>query len=274
MRFAGEAFSVIVPSKESDYMSFLIDRSDPGRQFIEDRMTALNYLDKIALKLEGGTHEYFRWIKTEPSYPAFEDFTFGFGNQIFPVLVLRANEQGRLLNVPPRIEALRRESEANSLIPCVFPILDRTGKPFFSGRWNLINPFTGKQVDPVAESSDDLVEISDWELRNWAVQIVYDSLEKDGLEKLSYCDAPGIDPQIWFRDKAGHECWLEVLYAPYPADIQSLTFSYSEWPEQVLSHEGYVARVGFADSEGMPVLCRTRGAFVNFRGIEHIYSPA
>lgn len=190
------------------------------------------------------------------------------------MLVLRASESGQLLNVPPRIEALRCESERNNLVPCVFSISESSGRPLTYGSWNLYNPFSGERVDPEKMSSDALVKVSDWELRNWAVKIVYDSLENDGLEKLSYCDAPEIDPQIWFRDKAGRECWIKVLYAEYPDDVERMKFDYSGFHEQVLEHDGYVARVGFADAEGMTKLYRTRGVFVKFKGIERIHTPA
>ena len=259
-------------------MAYIIDRSDPGRQYIEDRMMALQYLDKFARKLEGSTihntitHKYLRWIKTEPSYPAFEDFTFSLRNQVFPVLVLRADDRGRLLNPPPRIEALRQESENNNLIPCVFPIRERTGRPFFPDTWNLINPFTGKRIDPIAISSDDPVEVSDWELRNWSINIVSGYLKKEGLERLSFSDAPGIDPQMWFRDKGGRECWIEVLYSVYPSDGKELTFSYDNWPDEVMRHDGYAARVSFAGAEDMSKLYRTQPADVNFRGLEKVYS--
>lgn len=106
------------------------------------------------------------------------------------------------------------------------------------------------------------------------MKIVYDSLEDESLEKLSYCDASEIDPQIWFRDKSGRECWLKVLYAAYPEDVYSLKFSYDGWHEQALAHEGYLARVGFMDADGRGKLYRTKGANVNFRGIEHIYFPS
>ena len=259
-------------------MAYMIDRPDPGRQYIEDRMNALQYLDKTALKLEGGpaknsiTHKYLRWVKTEPSYPAFEDFTFAFRNQVFPVLVLRADDKGRLLNPPARLEALRRESERNNLVPCVFPIRDKTGRPFFPGTWNLINPFTGEKIDPFAVSSDSPVEISDWELRNWAVNIVWQYLDREGLEKLSYCDAPGIYPQIWFRDKDGKACWIDVLYGVYPTDIERLEVPYSKCPDEILGYDGYIARVGFAGAEDMSRLYRTQPANVNFRGITQIHT--
>ncbi len=240
----------------------------------------MQYLDKFALKLDGtsagnkNTHKYLNWVKTEPSYPAFEDFTFSYRNQVFPVLVLRSDEKGKLLNPPPRIEALRRESQRNNLIPCVFPINDRTGRPFFPDTWNLVNPFTGKRIDPATVSSDEPVEVSDWELRNWAVQVVSDYLQNERLERLSYCDAPEIDPQIWFRYNNRRECWIKVLYAAYPVDVQELTFSLANFHDEVLKYDGYLARVGFMDSEGLQVLYRNRGAFVNFKGIEKIHSRA
>ncbi|MBR0257212.1 MAG: hypothetical protein IJQ58_05695 [Synergistaceae bacterium] len=254
-------------------MPYIIGRSDPERQFLNDRAMALAYTEKNALKSEGissftGEHKFFRWIKTELSYPSFDDFTFGYKNQIFSVMVLRATEKGILINPRPRIEALRRECSSNNLIPCVFPVHCVTGKPFFPGTWNLVDPFAKKAVDPAAMSSDDDIEMSDWELRNWAVQVVYEHLKREGLERLSFSDAPGIDPQIWFRDSDGKECWLEVLYARYPDDAENMSFSCSGWPCEVLCHNGYIARVGFAGAEDMSRLFRTKGAYVKFRGIE------
>lgn len=257
-------------------MPYIIDRSNPDRQFLDDRAMALAYTEKNALKSEGiagftGEHKYFRWIKTELSYPSFDDFTFGYKNQVFSVMVLRVSGKGKLINPPPRIEALRRECANNNLVPCIFPVNAVTGKPFFPGTWNLVNIFARKPVNPVTMSSDDNIEMSDWELRNWAVQVVYDSLESEGLERLSFSDAPGIDPQIWFRDSDGKECWLEVLYASYPDDAENMSFSCTGWPREVLSHDGYVARVGFAGAEEMSRLYRTKGAFVKFRGITRVY---
>ena len=86
-------------------------------------------------------------------------------------------------------------------------------------------------------------------------------------------DAPEVDPQIWFKDNAGRDCWVKVLYAAYPNDVYNLTFSLSSWLPDVLKCEGYLARVGFMDSEGLEVLYRTRGAFVKFGGIKKIHTP-
>ena len=117
------------------------------------------------MKVEGSTdtYKYFRWIKTEYLSPSFDDFTFAFLNQVFPVQVLRVTDNGKLLNVQPRIEVLRREAGCNNLIPCVFPIRESTGRPFFPDTWNLFNPFTGRKVDPLAISSSSaaFVEVSD-----------------------------------------------------------------------------------------------------------------
>ncbi len=84
-------------------MAYIIDRFDPDQQFIHDRAMAVQYLDKFAKKVDGtaagssSTHKYLNWVKTEPSYPAFEDFTFSYRNQVFPVLVLRADDKRKAL---------------------------------------------------------------------------------------------------------------------------------------------------------------------------------
>ena len=253
-------------------MQYIIDRPDPGQQFIEDRFNAMQYIDRAALIVEdlNEEHKYMRWIKTEPSYPSFDDFTFAYKNQIFSVMVLRVDDKGMIINPPPRLEALRRESGRNNLIPCVFPLNDKTGQPLFMGTWNLVNPFTGKRIYPDKISSDSLVKVSDWELRNWAVNIVWNYLDREGFEKYSYCDAPEINPQIWFKDRDNKECWIQVLYSVEPDDVDKKSFSFDDWPKEVLNHDGYISRVGFVPAENS-ILYRNQGAFIKFQGIEIIH---
>lgn len=58
--------------------------------------------------------------------------------------------------------------------------------------------------------TDDVeVEMSGWELHNFAIQIVRDHIVNNIKGNvLSYCDVDGIDPQVWFEDKQGTRSWV------------------------------------------------------------------
>ena len=96
-------------------------------------------------------------------------------------------------------------------------------------------------------------------------------LHDKGFKLLSYCDVLGIEPNIWFEDNKGKRCWVEVLYALYPDNDKS--FSWKNWPNEVLKHDGYKAVVSFANAENLSgKIYRSQGTFVNFRGIKHVYT--
>lgn len=264
---------------ESEKESYLLDRPIPTRQFLQDRAQAGIQLDWNFSQFEGKTnneHDDFRWIKAELSYPSFDDLTFAYRNQIFSVLVERTDEAGSPLKRSRRIANLLRECRNNNLTPCIFPISARTSKPLRGMGWNLINAMTGEPVDPVAQSSDDLIKVSDWELNNWAVQIVSDYLRDRKMKLLSFCDAPGIFPQIWFEDTNGEKCWVEVIHAIYPDTGEDSPSSCRKPPMEIIVYKGFIARVSFVnmDPAGPPEkIYRSQGANIRFKGIEPLHTP-
>ena len=258
------------------YNPLLLDRPVPNKQYLQDRTKAGMHLEHKFSEFEGlcDKHEDFRWIKSKLSYPAFDDITFAYRNQIFSVIVKRTNDEHRVLKQDKKINNLIRECRNNNLIPCIFPISSKTGSPLYPDTWNLFNVITGKFVNPIQQSSDKLIEVSKWELNNWAIQIVSDYIKGKKCKLLSFCDVLGIDPQIWFEDNHGDKCWIKVIYATYPdtGEIDSFSFSFEKWPSEVLKHRGFIAKVSFCNSENpSDKIYRSKGAFVSFKGIVQIH---
>jgi len=81
--------------------------------------------------------------------------------------------------------------------------------------WGLVDAITGLTVDPAAMVSDSLIEISDWELQDFAIQVVRTRLEKDGGKPVTWQSSPDIDPSIWFDDGTD-PCWAIVRAVRYP----------------------------------------------------------
>jgi hypothetical protein len=61
------------------------------------------------------------------------------------------------------------------------------------------------------------VEMTDWELHDFAVQVVRQQLKSEGRQLMSWQSNPGVDPSIWFVGDHGPE-WVVVRAARYAAD--------------------------------------------------------
>lgn len=194
-------------------MTYQINPSGPSRQLLDARNVAGLALQE-SFRREAGKVDPprdFRWIKAEFTWPSFDHLTFGYGNQVFSVVVELLDGGQSLLTEQER----RRCTEAASafgLVPCSFAVDVRTMRPA-SGGWNLAHLVTGRPVIPVEQVTAAPIEMSEWELQNFAIQVVRGYIEKDlGGKVDSFCDVVGIDPQIWFKDSRGAKCWVIVRH--------------------------------------------------------------
>ncbi len=56
--------------------------------------------------------------------------------------------------------------------------------------WGLLDAETDVPIDPVARISDERIEMTDWELQDFAVQVLRDQLEKTGKKLMSWQGKP------------------------------------------------------------------------------------
>jgi hypothetical protein len=145
------------------------------------------------------------------------------------------------------------------------------------GGWGLIDVRTGQSVNPINEVSNERIEMTDWELQDFAVQIVQDHLEKNGRKLMSSQGNPAVDPSIWFVGENGPE-WVVVRAARYPkteaeppADWQQIASRCAS-----MSKVGQFASVSVANADDpfdpsgiMPPepLWRGHGIIVRFEGL-------
>ncbi len=150
---------------------------------------------------------------------------------------------------------------------------------------------SGASVVPDDYVDDVKVEMSEWELHNFAIQIVRDDIGKNMEGSiLSYCDVIGIDPQIWFDDQQGNRCWVIVRHFAQIEGTESTPFKGIEARNsQLVPYDGYFAAVSVASSEpftldldaklvplskrfdGSSPVYRGDGFYVSFKGLERIY---
>ena len=114
----------------------------------------------------------------------------------------------------------------------------------------MIDARTGKSVDPIALINEVRIEMTDWELQDFAVQVVRNHLEKAGKKLMSWQGNPTVDPSIWFVGESGPE-WVVVRVvrnprtnADPPANWQQIATRCAE-----LGKVGHFASVSVASTD-------------------------
>lgn len=218
---------------------------------------------------------FHSWLKANLNPPFLEHLSFRLGNQLFFVRI--EDVDGRL-NVPASRKGLLSVADGCKGHACLMPMLCRadTWAPALGG-WGLIDARTGKSVNPIDEVSDERIEMTDWELQDFAVQIVRDHLVKNGRKLMSSQGNPAVDPSIWFVGEGGPE-WVVVRAARYP----KLEVEPPDYWQQIaarcatIGQIGHFASVSFANSDdafdpsgAVPPepLWRGHGVLVRFEGL-------
>jgi len=122
-------------------------------------------------------------------------------------------------------------------------------KPLSEG-WNLLALETSLPISPPDLVTDKRIEMSEWELRNMAIQIVRDNVEHDGGKVLSFTDIIGVDPQVWFEEKTGKRAWVVVRhYSVLSGDEAKEFVGLERQHRQLAPFDGYFGAVSLASSE-------------------------
>jgi len=270
-------------------IQYLIDRPEPSEIFLKARNIAgvqlqeqFSVFNKENVK---SSYDGFKWIKTELTYPSFDNLTFAYKNSIFSVVIELIDNTGTSFNQQQK-DRLLKACEENNLIPCLFKVnlkelsntSDENNKEYqlypLEQGWNLFDAKNNNKIDPLLVAKDELTEMSKWELSNFAIQIVRKDIEKEGNEILSFCDLPEVNPQIWFKDKNENINWVIVKHIKEDKDLD-----YREWvgleekTTQMLPYDGFFASVQFFSSktDSSTNLYRGDAMYVNYKGLERIY---
>ncbi len=216
------------------------------------------------------------WLKATLYPPFLEHLSFRMGNQLFFV---RLEDVDGRLDVPGNrrgLEWIANECKGHA---CVMR-MRRKGAEWLveESGWGLSDLRTGRVVDPVLLISDELIEMTDWELQDFGVQVVRSYLEKQGRTLMSWQGNPTVNPSIWFIGDDGPE-WVVVRVARYPKMSVEPPENWSAIAESCarLGKLGHFASVGVASmddpfdpSGAAPAtpLWRGHGMLVRFLGLE------
>lgn len=215
-----------------------------------------------------------RWIKADLRRPMIEHLSFLVGNQLVFVHVLC-----HLHNFGKREALLNLAHEAGG-IPCLMPMVEKGAGfvPEHTG-WGLIHAETGEPVDPLALVDDKKIDMSDWEIHDFAVEMVARNLVEDGFVIDGRQNNARVFPSIWCY-KGDDKRWVVVKgFRPnetedydnfFPTDLDD----FIHLPRDA-SIRGFLAKVQFANSDdpldnnGNPTLpvYRGHGANIRFEGL-------
>ena len=218
------------------------------------------------------------WIRADLKIPFIEHLSFRLGNQLFFVFIEAAEFQ-----LAYRYDGFISLSKFANATPCVLKMDKAVAiyEPSNAG-WGLTHAVTNEPVDPIALVNEELIEMSDWELHDFAISVVKGKLQEEGKNVYSTCSDFDIKPSLWFEEN-GQDHWVVIneyrhphsLNGP-PEDIEHIAESVS-----IRKATGYFAIVGVVnnddpfDSEArvngnyLP-LYRGHGMFIIFTGIELI----
>ena len=191
------------------------------------------------------------WLKANLNPPFLEHLSFRLGNQLFFVRI--EDVDGRL-DIPGSRKGLLSVADGCKGHACLMRMRYQ-GSEWVSDTagWGLIDARTGKLVNPIDEVTDDRIEMTDWELQDFAVQVVRDHLDKNGRKLMSWQSNPAVNPSIWFVGENGPE-WVVVRAVRYP---KSEAEPPADWEQIVcrcapMSKTGHFASVSVANADDPP----------------------
>lgn len=205
------------------------------------------------------------WLRADLNPPLAEHLSFRMGNQVFFVFVEAAEQtfkQGGALFL--------KVAEAANAVPCRMNMRQRGAawEPEIAG-WGLTHAKTGLPVVPPALVTDELIVMSNWELHDFAIQVVSRYLEEQKKKVFSKQPSLEIDPSIWFQDESGphfvivRETRYPATEAPKPANSAQIKASCAR-----LSTSGFFASVAVANAADLTLpLYRGHGMHVRFTGL-------
>lgn len=184
-----------------------IEASPPTVEFLECWAAAGRHLQ---MHSEGAKHF---WLKAEPVPPFLEHLSFRIGNQLFFVRIEDVDDG---ITGPGNRDGLRMIANGCNGHACLMPMCrGPEGWMPAVGGWGLLDVDRGTFIDPPGLITDMPVEMTDWELQEFAVQVVRSHIKDQGHHLISWQGNPSVDPSIWYAGPEG-VTWVIVRAVRFP----------------------------------------------------------
>lgn len=220
------------------------------------------------------------WIRTHLNPPFLEHLSFRLGNQLF---FIRLTDVSTGADFPGSDSGLFAIADGCKGFACLMP-MKRNGEDWEPAEpgWGLIDARSSKPINPVEAITEENIEMTDWELHDFAVQVVRENLEKEGHTVTNWESNPNVYPSIWFEggDKALQ--WVVVNAVRYPAleaEIPSFAFELKQ-NSRFSAYASHFASVSVAsvdpfdsgahESGTVVPLYRGHGMHVRYEGLKQL----
>ncbi len=241
---------------------------EPSDEFTECWQAAGRHLQKM-----GGSA--IAWLRVNLNPPLLEHLSFNLGNQLFFVFIEADRISPFNISAASKLNRIASGCKGHA---CLMPMV-KFGETWLVGTsgWGLTDATTRRAIHPPALASNADIEMTDWELHDFAVKVIRDYVEKKGLELMAWHSDPDVDPSIWFLGESGPE-WIIVRAARYPDEEREPPSNWKAIAGEVKSvgKQGHFASMvvvrsdQFEKSQPPLPLLRGRGMFVRFGGLERL----
>lgn len=214
------------------------------------------------------------WLKATLSPPFLEHLSFRLGNQLFFIQIEDVDNQ---IDLPGNLDGLFYIADGCKSHACLLPMkkINDEWRALLPG-WGLQDARTRALLNPAELISDELIEITEWELQDFAVQVVRDALKEAGREIISTQGNPAVDPSIWFVGDHGPE-WVIVRGSRYPQKIAPKPDNFDTVVANCVKHSprGNFASVSCANLDGQTEkdkgkIYRGHAIDIHYEGLESV----
>lgn len=229
-------------------MTTLVDSTPPNAEFLRCYEVAAKLIEERFFK-PNKKENFVRWLKFIAQPPFLEHLSFRIGNQLFCVRIVDVD--GNLI-VPGASAGVYLAAEEYRGVPLILSMRKKDGvwAPTFRPGSEFFDPRTSETVDPLKLVTNEKIEMSDWEVHDYAVQVVRDKMHEAGAKIASWQGYLGTDPSIWFSSEG------QIAYAI----VRAVRFPREEAPPpenfldiyrgcQAMTDHGYFASVAIASTK-------------------------
>lgn len=157
------------------------------------------------------------WMRASLDEPFMEHLSFRLGNQLFFIRLEDVNGEFQF----PGTEAdLIKIAEGCKGHACVMPMKFAFGNwiPAEKG-WGLLSLKDRQPVNPPDLVTDEKIELTDWELHDFAVQVIRQNLLHEGEHVAGWNSNPELQPSIWISTEE-YPQWVVVKAVRWPEEAK------------------------------------------------------
>ena len=210
-------FTVVLPEGKSHN-----EKSSMSEQKFHDMWQAAT--NHLILESENEPLQIFITAKHLISGKPAAHQIFLLGNQLFNVWIVDIEEPRKTAETNPKdFDLFLTESELMNAVPCMMPMVhnEQGWKPSME-ELGLYDINKNCPLELYYYVGGEHIEMSDWEVHDFCIQMACKVLEKSGNVVSEICSDPNSIPSIWFYNTEDEFCYLIVGSAKYPASIAKL----------------------------------------------------